>query len=243
VLAFVNPHASHWLLISSAAVMADETNASIQSASPQGQQDGGFRGGRGGREGGGREGGREGGGREGGREGGGREGGSREPGGFRIRLSDNEMRAARAIQEAFGLRSTVAALGLSLRTVAQLLEDGQLGEVVAAHRAQAGARPEGGRPEGRRDPRGAGPGGGRGDRPQVNSRPNPFARPSKPAAVVEAPVVEAPVEEAPVEEPADEPAAAEALGSEDQAPALGAETAADAADQAPAAAEAAPEEA
>jgi hypothetical protein len=233
VLAFTNPHASHWLLISSAAVMADETNASIQSASPQGQQDGGFRGGRGGREGGGREGS----GREGGREGGGREGGNREPGGFRIRLSDNEMRAARAIQEAFGLRSTVAALGLSLRTVAQLLEDGQLAEIVAAHRAQAGARPEGGRSEGRREPRGAGPAGGRGDRPAGNSRPNPFARPSKPAAVVEAPVVEAPVEE-----PADEPAAAEALGSDDEAPALGADTAADAADQAPAA-EAAPEEA
>ena len=229
MLAFANPHASHWLLISSAAVMADETNASIQSASPQGQQDGGFRGGRGGREGGGREGG----GREGGREGGGRDGGNREPGGFRIRLSENEMRAARAIQEAFGLRSTVAALGLSLRTVAQLLEDGQLGEVIAAHRAQAGARPEGGRPEGRRDPRGAGPAGGRGDRPQGNSRPNPFARPSKPAAVVEAPV----------EEPADEPAAAEVLDSEDQAPALGAETAADAPDQAPESGEAAPEEA
>ena len=239
MLAFANPHASHWLLISSAAVMADETNASIQTASPQGQQDGGFRGGRGGREGGGREGGgregggREGSGREGGREGGGRDGGNREPGGFRIRLSENEMRAARAIQEAFGLRSTVAALGLSLRTVAQLLEDGQLGEVIAAHRAQAGARPEGGRPEGRRDPRGAGPAGGRGDRPQGNSRPNPFARPSKPAAVVEAPV----------EEPADEPAAAEVLDSEDQAPALGAETAADAPDLAPESGEAAPEEA
>ena len=229
MLAFANPHASHWLLISSAAVMADETNASIQSASPQGQQDGGFRGGRGGREGGGREGS----GREGAREGGGRDGGNREPGGFRIRLSENEMRAARAIQEAFGLRSTVAALGLSLRTVAQLLEDGQLGEVIAAHRAQAGARPEGGRPEGRRDPRGAGPAGGRGDRPQGNSRPNPFARPSKPAAVVEAPV----------EEPADEPAAAEVLDSENQAPALGAETAADAPDQAPESGEAAPEEA
>ena len=229
MLAFANPHASHWLLISSAAVMADETNASIQSASPQGQQDGGFRGGRGGREGGGREGS----GREGAREGGGRDGGNREPGGFRIRLSENEMRAARAIQEAFGLRSTVAALGLSLRTVAQLLEDGQLGEVIAAHRGQAGARPEGGRPEGRRDPRGAGPAGGRGDRPQGNSRPNPFARPSKPAAVVEAPV----------EEPADEPAAAQVLDSEDQAPVLGAETAADAPDQAPESGEVAPEEA
>ncbi len=170
--------------------MADETNASIESASPQGQQDGGFRGGRGGREGGQRE---------GGRQGGGREGGNREPGGFRIRLSDNEMRAARAIQEAFGLRSTVAALGLSLRTVAQLLEQGQLDEVVAAHRAQAGARPEGGRSELRREPRGA---GGRGDRPAPgNARPNPFARPSKPVAVVEAPLEEAAPEAAAAEEP------------------------------------------
>ncbi|MBW0174207.1 MAG: hypothetical protein KXJ48_07275, partial [Vulcanococcus sp.] len=77
------------------------------------------------------------------RQGGGREGGGREAGGFRIRLSDNEMRAARAVQEAFGLRSTVAALGLSIRTVAQLLEDGKLDEVVAQHRASAGARPGG----------------------------------------------------------------------------------------------------
>ena len=72
-----------------------------------------------------------------------RDGGGREPGGFRIRLSDNEMRAARAVQEAFGLRSTVAALGLSIRTVAQLLEEGKLDEVVAQHRANDGGRPGG----------------------------------------------------------------------------------------------------
>jgi len=60
-----------------------------------------------------------------------REGGNRDAGGFRIRLSDNEMRSARAVQEAFGVRSTVAALGLSLRTVAQLLEEGKLDDVVA----------------------------------------------------------------------------------------------------------------
>ena len=35
------------------------------------------------------------------------------------------MRAAQAIQESFGLRSTVAALGFAIRTVAQLLEEGQ----------------------------------------------------------------------------------------------------------------------
>ena len=48
---------------------------------------------------------------EGGRGGqrGGRPGG-REGGGFRIRLGDNEMRSARALQEAFQLRSTVAVL-------------------------------------------------------------------------------------------------------------------------------------
>ena len=41
---------------------------------------------------------------EGGRSRGGRGAGSREGGGFRIRLSDNEMRSARALQEAFNLR-------------------------------------------------------------------------------------------------------------------------------------------
>jgi hypothetical protein len=114
------------------------------------------------------------------REGGGRgprEGGNREQGGFRIRLSDNEMRAARAVQEAFGLRSTVAALGLSIRTVAQLLEEGKLDEVLAQHRSAGGNRPprerrEGGRPD-------------RADRAERGgSRPNPFARPARPAAAV-----------------------------------------------------------
>jgi len=98
-----------------------------------------------------------------------REGGGREAGGFRIRLSDNEMRAARAVQEAFGLRSTVAALGLSIRTVAQLLEEGKLDEVVAQQRANGGGRPGGER---------RGPRPERGERP--SSRPNPFARPARP---------------------------------------------------------------
>ena len=107
------------------------------------------------------------------RQGGGsREGGGREAGGFRIRLSDNEMRAARAVQEAFGLRSTVAALGLSIRTVAQMLEEGKLDEVVAQHRASGGGRPGGER---------RGPRPERGERPASN-RPNPFARPAKPVS-------------------------------------------------------------
>lgn len=120
------------------------------------------------------------------REGAGRRGGGgdRESGGFRIRLSDNELRAARSIQEALQLRSTVAVLGFSLRTVAQLLEQGALAEIVAQQQ-QAGNRPERGeRPE--RSDRG-GERGERGERrviggaSQRGARPDPFARPSKPA--------------------------------------------------------------
>jgi hypothetical protein len=115
------------------------------------------------------------------REGGNRDGGNREAGGFRIRLSDNEMRAARAVQEAFGLRSTVAALGLSIRTVAQLLEEGKLDELVAQQRASGAGRPPREPREGGRD---GGRDGGRGER--GGSRPNPFARPARPAAPVAA---------------------------------------------------------
>ena len=87
---------------------------------------------------------------EGGREGGrgargGRGPGNREGGGFRIRLSDNEMRSARALQEALNLRSTVAVLGFAVRTLGQMLEDGKLDELVAQQRAQ------GNRGGGRRD--------------------------------------------------------------------------------------------
>ena len=121
------------------------------------------------------EGGREGYRGEGGRGGqrGGRPGG-REGGGFRIRLSDNEMRSARALQEAFQLRSTVAVLGLAVRTLGQMLEDGQLDELVQQQRSQApkGGRRDGGGGRGRRNDDERSGGGGRG------SRPDPFARPS-----------------------------------------------------------------
>jgi len=136
-------------------------------------------------------------GRRAGRPPAGREGG-REPGGFRIRLSDNEMRAAKAVQEAFRLRSTVAALGFALRTTAQLLDEGKLDAVIEQQRAQAperdGPRRErrDGRPEARAD---RGP------------RIDPFARPSRPAAAqpaAEAPVPDAPAPEEPVQEVADE---------------------------------------
>ncbi|QPN63279.1 hypothetical protein [Synechococcus sp. CBW1004] len=122
-----------------------------------------------------------------------RQSGGRDSGGFRIRLSDNEMQAARALQEAFNLRSTVAVLGFSLRTLAQLLEEGKLDEVVAQQRAQGGGRPPAPRGErserrGERD-RPAGGGGGR------SARVDPFARPSRPAP---APAAE-PAEDAPAD--------------------------------------------
>ena len=100
---------------------------------------------------------------------GGRNSGNREGGGFRIRLSDNEMRAVRALQEAFNLRSTVAVLGFAVRTLAQMLEDGQLTELVAQQRAQGGGRRS---EDGRGD-------GNRGERNRT-PRPDPFARPAKP---------------------------------------------------------------
>jgi hypothetical protein len=115
---------------------------------------------------------------------------NREPGGFRIRLSDNEMQAARALQEALGLRSTVAVLGFALRTLAQQLEAGQLDELVAQQRAQASERRPAvagrGERRGPRDENRGGDGGGGNRAP----RANPFARPSKP--VVSAPEPETP---------------------------------------------------
>ena len=115
---------------------------------------------------------------DGGRGRGGRGAGNREGGGFRIRLSDNEMRSARALQEALNLRSTVAVLGFAVRTLGQMLEDGKLTELIEQQRNQA--------PRGRRD------GGGRGRRFDDDrqggrgSRPDPFARPSKPEPEVSA---------------------------------------------------------
>ena len=63
--------------------------------------------------------------------------GGREGGGFRIRLSDNEMRASRSIQEAFNLRSTVAVLGFAIRTLGQMLEEGKLDQLIAEYRSQS----------------------------------------------------------------------------------------------------------
>ena len=116
-------------------------------------------------------------GRDGGRGGrGGRGQGNREGGGFRIRLSDNEMRSARALQEALNLRSTVAVLGFAVRTLGQMLEEGKLEELVAAQRAQGN---QGNRGGGRRDDDRGGRRDNRGDSGR-GSRPDPFARPAKP---------------------------------------------------------------
>ena len=138
----------------------------------------------------------------------GNRGGGREGGGFRIRLSDNEMRSARALQEAFNLRSTVAVLGFAVRSLGQMLEEGQLDALIEQQRnqpARGGRRDGGSRDGGGRD------GGGRGrrfddERGSRGSRPNPFARPSKPQPEVQA---------EPVDEPEVEPAVESELAPSD----------------------------
>ena len=59
-----------------------------------------------------------------------RYGGKRETGGFRIRLSDNEMKSVKAIQEIFELKSTVAVLGFSVRTLSELIKNENLKEEI-----------------------------------------------------------------------------------------------------------------
>ena len=132
----------------------------------------------------------------------GNRGGGREGGGFRIRLSDNEMRSARALQEAFNLRSTVAVLGFAVRSLGQMLEDGQLDALIEQQKnqpARGGRRDGAGRDGGGRGRRFDDERGGRG------SRPNPFARPAKPQP-------EAAAE--PVAEPEAEPVAEPVMESE-----------------------------
>ena len=57
-------------------------------------------------------------------------GGSREHSGFRIRLSDNEIKAAKTIQEKFQLKSTVAVLGFAVRTLSELVKDEELKDTI-----------------------------------------------------------------------------------------------------------------
>ena len=121
------------------------------------------------------QGGQQGEGRREGQRGRGTRGGNRDAGGFRIRLSDNEMSAAKALQDAFNLRSPVAVLGFAVRTLGQMLADGKLTELIEQQRSQA---PSGGR----RDSRNRRSDDDRGSR---SSKPDPFARPSKPKAAPE----------------------------------------------------------
>ena len=60
-----------------------------------------------------------------------RYGGKRESGGFRIRLSDNEMKSVKAIQEVFQLKSTVAVLGFSVRTLSELIKNETFREEIS----------------------------------------------------------------------------------------------------------------
>ena len=99
-------------------------------------------------------------------------------GGFRIRLSDNEMRAARSLQEAFNLRSTVAVLGFAVRTLAQMLEDGSLENLVNEYRSKAPANDQ------RRGMGNRGNHNGENSN-SVKTKPNPFARPEKPVKDLE----------------------------------------------------------
>ena len=55
----------------------------------------------------------------------------RESGGFRIRLSDNEMNSVKSIQDAFQLKSTVAVLGFSVRTLSELIKNETLKEEIS----------------------------------------------------------------------------------------------------------------
>jgi hypothetical protein len=95
------------------------------------------------------------------------------------------MQAARALQEAFGLRSTVAVLGFCLRSLAQLLEQGKLDELIQQQRAQAASRPPTPGRDGERRGGRAEAGGG------TSVKADPFARPSRPTATpVEEPVLD-----------------------------------------------------
>ena len=111
-----------------------------------------------------------------------RAGSGREGGGFRIRLSDNELKAARSLQDAFNLRSTVAVLGFSIRTLAQMLEEGKLGELVAQSQSESN-NAGGSRNETRQGSKRNQFDGGMNNSGRGNQKPNPFARPQKPQPV------------------------------------------------------------
>ena len=101
-----------------------------------------------------------------------RYGGKRETGGFRIRLSDNEMKSVKNIQEIFQLKSTVAVLGFSVRTLSELIKNENLKEEIIkiAKNNKNSLQKENnfGKKE-----------------KSFNDAPNPFARPEKKPLTIE----------------------------------------------------------
>ena len=104
--------------------------------------------------------------------------GHRDTNGFRIRLSENEMRSARTIQEAFNLRSTVAVLGFAVRTLGEMLEQGKLNDFVNEYQNQSSNNPRVSKARGNRF--------NETKDSNLNSlKANPFARPPKPEIQIE----------------------------------------------------------
>ncbi len=64
-------------------------------------------------------------------------GGNKENNGFRIRLSENEMKASKIIQEKFQLKSTVAVLGFALRTLSEIVKDEELKDTINKYVAES----------------------------------------------------------------------------------------------------------
>ena len=92
--------------------------------------------------------------------------GRRDGGGFRIRLSDNEMKAVKSIQETFQLKSTVAVLGFSVRTLSEMIKNEQLiGSITEYAKNNKNSSPN----RQSQNP----------NEEKTNVTPNPFARPVK----------------------------------------------------------------
>ena len=100
--------------------------------------------------------------------------GGRRDGGFRIRLSDNEMKAVKSIQETFQLRSTVAVLGFSVRTLSEMIKDEKLIESIkeyAKNNKNSSPNRQSQNP----------------NEEKTKTTPDPFARPVKSASTQEIP--------------------------------------------------------
>ena len=90
----------------------------------------------------------------------------RDGGGFRIKLSDNEMKAVKSIQEAFQLRSTVAVLGFSIRTLSEMIKDEKLMESIKQYARNSNNSPQNRKSQNPNEK-------------ETKKAPDPFARPVK----------------------------------------------------------------